>query len=209
MNAVTTLTRPRSVDVLARSPLARAGGVLVVDQPSGWAEALRSEVSSLVDTAVPAQIGASRSESDPYRVLHHLAGGPRLDAVYLGGEMQALLHSVTDVHWAPQGSRGSYSIYTAGCHLGAHRDLPGCDLTAIVVVEDTTPGGHALWCWPSRAKESLADIERDRSRGRVDVVGRPGQMIVVLGRVVPHLLPPIPAGAQRIVSPLCFTLVPD
>jgi hypothetical protein len=189
--------RRGAVTTLTSSMLVRGGGVAIVPLPGGWLGPLRTEVAALLDRAVPAQRDhpGPAGPSDPPRSMHHIAGGPALDQMYAAAALRAILTIVTGVHWRPQGRHASYSLYGAGGHLGPHRDLPGCDLT--------------LEYWPTRGVGPIGMIEAEPSRGRREVRARPGEALVILGRVVPHRLPPLPAGAQRVVAPLCFTLLGD
>lgn len=197
----------RHATALATSPLVRAGGALAIDLLDHVAlDALRAEVGARWQRAERAERGLHNDSTrgDPERSLAHIAAGSVLDELYAHRGLAQTLFELTNVEWQPLGEHGSYSIYNGLQHLGPHRDIEGCDITVIVIVHDDTPGGHPLWFWPTRAAAALGDIRRDPALSRRTLIGRPGQAVVLLGSVVPHQLPPLPAGCTRIVAPLCF-----
>ena len=158
---------------LAGGPLARAGGAVVVEVPGGVDE-LRRDVgrgardASRVRKAVPHDV----RKGDPDRSLLSITGGPGLEALYRGWALADLVTSVTGTPCVPLGSTASYSGYGPGDHLGVHRDIPGCDVTVIVVVDDTGDERgrpHPLWTWAERATEDLATIRATPRRGRQPV----------------------------------------
>ena len=215
MTSTETRTIDRSAVVgpqaraLASSPLVRAGGTIAIDLLDGSGlTALRSEVAAGWQQAKRAERAEHNDDrrGDPERSLEHVDAGPALDQLYADVGLAMALYELTGVHWQPLGPHASYSIYNGHQHLGPHRDIEGCDVTAIVIVHDDTPGGHPLWLWPGRASDSIEEIRRDPARGRRTVVGIPGQAVILLGSVVPHQLPELPSDHTRVVAPLCFGL---
>jgi hypothetical protein len=192
---------------LASSPLVRAGGAIAIDllDRSGLT-ALRSEVAASWHQATSAERAEHNDgrRGDPDRSLGHIDAGPVLDQLYADVGLAAMLYELTGAEWQPLGAHAGYSIYNGQQYLGPHRDIEGCDVTAVVIVHDDTPGGHPLWFWPGRAGDPLDEIRRDPLRGRRALIGRPGQAVVLLGSVVPHQLPKLPPDRTRIVAPLCF-----
>ena len=206
-----TLAPPSAMSArLSSSALMRNRGVGVVDLlERAEAGALRAEVVALLPHADTADRADGRDDvrGDPERRMSSVGAGPVLDRLYGDGRLLATLSGLTGIDWRPLGSHAAYSIYTGGHHLGPHRDIDGCDLTVIVAVYDDTPAGHPLWVWPSRAGAPISAIRAEPLRGRRAAVAGLGQAIVVLGSLVPHELPRLPAGCTRIVAPLCFTAV--
>lgn len=194
---------------LARGPLARAGGAVVVEVPGGVADLRRDVAAGARDaTRVRRATPHDARKGDPDRSLLSIAAGPGLDDLYLGEDLADLVSTVAGARCVPLGAGASYSGYGPGDHLGLHRDIPGCDVTVIVVVDDTGDERrrpHPLWTWPERATDSLAAIRATPRRGRRAVRARAGEAVVVLGSVVPHELPTLPAHQRRVIAPLCFT----
>lgn len=193
---------------LGSSRLASSGGVVVVDLlDNELLNSLRVEVSARWSLVQHSQRLAGNDDvrGDPDRSLQHIEAGPTLDALYGSTMLKFVLRSITEISCWPLGTHGAYSAYTGEQFLGPHRDVVGCDITVIVVVHDDTAGGHPLWVWPSRAREKLETIRANPTPGRVPVIGRPGQAIILLGSIVPHQLSPMPVGHTRIVAPFCFS----
>ena len=183
-------------------------GAVVVDllQPPLLVR-LRHESVKLGARAQPngRDYGVDETRGEPDRSVLQATGGPWLNALYGSAELVALLQAATGQLWRPSASHGMYSYYQGGAFLGPHRDIDGCDLTVIVVIQDDRPGGHPLWLWPDRRADPIRAIRAEPLVGLHSVSALPGQAIVILGGEVPHQLPPIAFGHRRIIAPLCFS----
>ncbi len=155
---------------------------------------------------------ADAEAGDPSRWLESAPGGPVLRDLFHAASTRAFLDQVTGRRCAPLGEQGSYSYYRSPDHfLGLHRDIEGCDVALITCISDV--GGNPASChgllriYPSRARESIAQIEADPARGVVHVRVPPSESLVCLGHLVPHGLVQLAPGQVRIVAPLCYEFV--
>lgn len=203
---------------LLRSPLMRAGGCGVVDQwlhPSvhialaGEATA-RQCVATSHDTAV--SDGEEIRGGEPARRFLSAPGGPIQQWVYRDPRTADALQSATGLNLEPTGTVGTFAYYCrAGDHLALHRDIDSCDVALITCLADTGAGPHAgggeQWLYPGRWQEPLSQIRRTSQRGGASVRLRPGQSLLLLGGLIPHLVSPVVTNQTRIVSLLCFRAV--
>ena len=136
-------------------------------------------------------------------------GGEVQDALYRCAGMAQFVGSLTGEPMRPTGVRGTFSYYDrGGDHLALHRDIDACEVAVISCLRDTggtsTRGGGHLCLYPTRVAEPLSAIRASPARGAVVCPLAVGQTIVLLGGVVPHVVLPIAAGRQRVVSILCY-----
>lgn len=208
------ITPLRIPDAVAASPLMSRGGFDVfagVLNARGLA-LMRSEADRLRPTARVSEVVDSDDEDvrggSPARRLASAPGGGVQDAFYASSWVLGFLKDVAGVPLVPTGERGTYSYYVQpGDHLALHRDIVTCDLAVITCLRDTygsAGGGGLLYLYPERHAEPLAAIRATPSRGAVAVRLEPGQTIVMFGGIVPHLLTPVGAGQERIISILCY-----
>lgn len=195
---------------LARSPLARAGGVIVVRLVDpGLLESLASEALAHHALATEARRAdpCDHERGAPDRWLEQAPGGPALRRLLHDPSTAGALAELTGTRWSPLGDQGSYSYYRRpGHHLGLHRDIRRCDLAAItcVAVDGDGTGGD-LEVLPAAAGTPLSGLRTEpAARARVLQL-RPGETAVLLGGVVPHRVTPVAGDRVRIVAPLCFT----
>ena len=202
------------VDALLGGPVARAGGVAVVDEVPDreTAYALAVEARSVYPTSTRQEChqgdDAEGRGGVPRRALQTAGGGQVQDAFYASPWLHASLGALCGVLVAPTGNRGSYSYYVQpGDFLDTHLDIDTCDVTLITVLHDdtdpTAPGG-GLAVYPHQFGASLARIRAAPGAGVTVVKARPGQSIVLLGGLVPHRVEPLGPSGQRIISALCF-----
>jgi len=76
---------------------------------------------------------------------------------------------------------------------------PGC-------IRDTGGAGGDLVVYPGAAGRRLAEVRADPERGARRVSLEPGDSVVLLGGIVPHLVTPLGEGHVRVVAPLCYHL---
>lgn len=219
--AVWEASGPRVAEVatigqlLARSELGRSGHAVITQVfDSTHLARLREEALTVHANAIESRVSAPNDlvHGDPDRWLESAPGGPELDRLLRDHVLLDLLHQVTGLSWRPAGPKGSFSYYRReGHHLGLHRDIDACELACISCVEDDCPTERGtsgvLRLYPTRIGEPLRDIRSSPHRGAVDVRLRPGQTIILLGGVVPHLLMPMGPKHLRIVAPLCYQAV--
>lgn len=212
---MTATRRPaRRAEQLAGSALVKAGGWRVERLLSGPAlAAVAAEAEACSAEATESVVEEPRDDDPrrghPDRRLESAPGGPVLRALYASPVLHALLARLTGAAWEPSGLQATYSYYRApGHYLGLHRDVDVCDLAVIACVADDGPaGGDAasgvLHAYPGRAGDTLAAIRADR-HGAVAIRLAPGDVVVLLGGVVPHEVSPVGGRRCRIVAPLCF-----
>lgn len=197
---------------LARSPLVQGGGFLRTRIVGA------DGLSRLVHDAEAAHASAVEAHETspgldargaPDRWLESAPGGSALQQFAESGDLLDVLIRATGVGWKSAGP-GSWSYYRReGHYLGLHRDLAVCDLAVITCVRADGSGSSdgVLRLWPTRAKESLAQI-RARPEGGIDVRLAPGESALLLGGVVAHQVTPLSHGQVRVVAPLCYQVLP-
>jgi hypothetical protein len=199
---------------VAASPLMKRGGFDVFE---GLLDAhglalMRSEAERMRSMARVSEVAASDGEEvrggSPARRLASAPGGSVQDAFYGSSWVLGVLNDVAGVPLVPTGGRGTYSYYVRpGDHLALHRDIVTCDLAVITCLRDrydAAGGGGLLHLYPERHAEPLSAIRAAPDRGAVPVRLGPGQTIVMFGGIVPHLLTPVDAGQERVISILCY-----
>lgn len=201
---------------LRRSDLFAMGGVGVVGDllQDGWLAALRAEARAQIRQATDVRNDSTdlpepRGGHPDCRYLS--APGEQVqDAFYRAPAVRRLLSAITACPVAATGGRGTYSYYCrAGDHLGLHRDIVTCDIAVISVLWDIGPAPSSLQVYPARMFDDLENIHDQPDRQRVAVTLTPGDSVVILGGVVPHLVSPAGPRAARVVSVLCYELGDD
>jgi hypothetical protein len=122
--------------------------------------------------------------------------------------MLRFLRQLTGVAPVPNSRFGGYIYYTRpGDYVGVHRDDETCEVAAITCLYDgphAAADGGALFVYPMRIAQPLAAIRATPDEGAVRLRLRPGQTLVMFGRLLPHAVLPVAAGQRRIVSALCY-----
>jgi hypothetical protein len=200
--------------LLAGSRLARAGGFSVarlVDSDGLLRlqqEAAELEASAVVAGVAPTGDGEARGYAD--RWLATAVGGPVLDSLLCAPAVLDFLVELTGLAWQPNGRLGTYSYYRQpGHYIGLHRDVRGCELALITCIRDTGGAGGDLIVYPGAAGRRLAEVRADPARGARRLRLEPGDSVVLLGGLVPHLVTPLGQGHVRVVAPLCYHLAPQ
>lgn len=200
-------------DRLLAGPVGRAGGVVVLDDVLSPADVrgLRCEALTVGRTAQrhlgdTRRIDAGRSDV-PGRALGSGPGSVRQDRTYHSSRVISLLSRWCGARLTPTGGRGTYSYYTRpGDHLDIHVDIPGCDVTLVTVLHDSTAAGDdggSLVVWTEHLGASLDAVRR--SDAPPAVVDAPaGTSVLLLGGLLPHAVLPLGAEGSRVVSALCF-----
>lgn len=212
MTAVLRGTAPPAARaMLAASPLARAGGFAVVrlldagGLPQLQREAAQAEAGAVEIGVPPTGDGETRGYAD--RWLATAVGGPALDSLLCAPAVLGLLAELTGLAWQPNGRYGTYSYYRAPGHfIGVHRDVQGCELALITCIRDTGGAGGDLIVYPGGAGRRLAEVRAAPDRGARRVAVAPGDSVVLLGGIIPHLVTPLGEGHVRVVAPLCYQL---
>ncbi|MHA7304566.1 hypothetical protein ACX80E_04860 [Arthrobacter sp. TMN-49] len=199
---------------LALGPLARGGGVTIVDGLPGVGRTaeLLAEAMGLYPGADDQRVldgdGARGRGGAPPRQLFTSGGGPVQDALYAALWLSDYLSTLCGAPVSPTGGRGSYSYYVRpGDYLGLHLDIDACDVTLITVLRDDSPPGDpagALLVHPGYRGADLNIVRGDPQGGVGMVKAEPGQSIVLLGGLVPHETVPVGENGPRIISALCF-----
>jgi hypothetical protein len=169
---------------------------LAADAGACHARAKRNE--SAKPSALPTRGGAPAraftvaSASAAHLQLHSDAG--------LTGALEAIL----GLPVVPSGG-GSYSWYErAGDFLGVHRDVLGCDATLITCLAGGGGPGE-LVAYPAAIGQPLDLVRRDM---RVPIPLEPGDSALLLGGFVPHEVLPIDGREVRLVSLMCYRIIP-
>lgn len=164
--------------------------------------ALVREVAGLNDDDADDEVPLQRRRS--------AIGGEVQEAIYHSRWMVRFLRKLTGVSPTPNSRFGGYIYYTrTGDHVGIHRDDETCEVVAITCLCDGPQGGPeggAFCVYPSRLSEPVAAIEAAPERGVVRLRLRPGQTLVMFGRIVPHSVLPVTDGQRRVVSALCYQI---
>jgi len=197
--------------MLAASRLARAGGFTVVRLVDDdgllrlQQEAAEREAGAVTAGVPPTGDGETRGYAD--RWLATAVGGPVLDSLLCAPAVLAFLAALSGLAWQPNGRLGTYSYYRSPGHfLGAHRDVRGCELALITCIRDTGGAGGELIVYPGAARRRLAEVRADPDRGALRVALAPGDSVILLGGIIPHLVTPLGEGHVRVVAPLCYQL---
>jgi hypothetical protein len=197
--------------VLAASRLARAGGFTVVRLVDDdgllrlQQEAAQCEAGAVTAGVPPTGDGETRGYAD--RWLATAVGGPVLDSLLCAPAVLAFLAELTGLAWQPNGRLGTYSYYRSPGHfLGVHRDVRGCELALITCIRDTGGPGGELIVYPAAAGRRLAAVRADPEHCARRVALAPGDSVVLLGGIIPHLVTPLGEGHVRVVAPLCYQL---
>lgn len=196
------------------SPLFQNGGFAVYEGLVNpyLHQHLLDEATGLQVTARRQLVSAPDSEDDrggtPERSLANATGGAILKAFYDSEWLITFLREATQLQLEPSGIQGTYSYYVQpGDFLALHRDIVTCELTLITTLyddADTADQGGSLCLYPQRWQEPLSAIRATPALGAIPVHLRPGQSILLLGGIIPHLLTPV-QDQKRIVSLLCFS----
>jgi hypothetical protein len=120
-------------------------------------------------------------------------------------ELRELAGELADAVVEPTYS--GYLFYEDGDFIGLHTDLPACELTLLVAVEDDCPplvvhpelagmGGEEL--------KALSEVSRGAPEGGLALPIVPGSTIALFGGGLPHQTRPIPEGRASIVATLCY-----
>jgi hypothetical protein len=199
------------------STLMQQGGFAVFeglpDAPT--LSALRAEAREVSHGAVRSEIlesdGTEWRGGHPARRFHNAAGGSVQNAFYNESGLCETLHGLVGLRVRPTGGQGTFTYYSsAGDHLALHRDVDACDLTMITCLEDSgdpNGAGGLLVAYPERALEPLSAIRQAPDQGAFGIRLHPGQTMILLGGIVPHLVLPVLPGQHRIVSLLCFEVL--
>jgi hypothetical protein len=175
------------------STLMQQGGFAVFeglpDAPT--LSALRAEAREVSHGAVRSEIlesdGTEWRGGHPARRFHNAAGGSVQNAFYNESGLCETLHGLVGLRVRPTGGQGTFTYYSsAGDHLALHRDVDACDLTMITCLEDSGD---------------------PNDQGAFGIRLHPGQTMILLGGIVPHLVLPVLPGQHRIVSLLCFEVL--
>lgn len=191
----------------------RQGGFAVFDAlvdgqaHNRWlSEALRRSKRARVSDVATSD-GAANGEP-PLQRRRCAWGGQVQGAIYHAGWMLQFLRELTGVAPVPNSRFGGYIYYTRpGDHVGIHRDDETCEVAAITCLYDgphAVADGGVLRVYPTRLAEPLAAIRATPEEGAVTLRLRPGQTLVMFGRILPHAVLPVTAGQRRIVSALCY-----
>lgn len=201
---------------LREGPLFRAGGVAVFDGLTDQRTLMMLCAEAQANyPACDRQVCVSDAGDDnrgglPARSLCSSGGGPVQDELYGWPHLHAFLSRLCGGPVLPSGSRGSYSYYVQpGDFLGLHLDIVTCDLTLITVLTDTSPqDGGALAVHRHDIGVPVSTLRAACYPNEEVIKASAGQHIVILGGIVPHRVLPLVAGGQRVISALCFELLP-
>lgn len=196
---------------LARSPLAAAGGVAIIDLlDEVTLRAIQAEADRSYANNVEHRLETPPSDpwdrGNPDRWLRSAAGGPVLAMLMASRKLTEVLDAQTGIAWSPLSPQGSFSYYDQpGHHLGVHRDIERCDLTCIICCDLTGTGsGSELMVYRSAVRTPLDHLRQGVVAGRA-VSLQPGQAALILGGLVPHKVTPVVGDLRRTVAPICFT----
>lgn len=114
--------------------------------------------------------------------------------------------------WAQPTGGGSFTYYeNTGDFLALHRDIITCDLAVITCLKETAPGnaGGGLLLYPKHLMASLSSVRMAGKAAGTLAPLRPGDTIALLGGIVPHEVMPMEPQQARIVSVMCYRVLPD
>ncbi len=212
----TDLLVPRIEAEIAASALYAAGGYAVVS-----ALFTQSEMAELRSEACTARPTGNRQVFAEFVPCEGRGGSPKrafLSApasqtqwrLFSAPPLMASIKRVTGLTVRPTGS-GSYTYYeSAGDFLALHRDIETCDLALITCIDEnsTSSGGGRLLVYPQYITEPLSTVHLAGPAAATAVWLRSGNTILLLGGMVPHELTPTKPGEERIVSVMCFQVLP-
>lgn len=122
----------------------------------------------------------------------------------------AWLQKISGLQAQPTGG-GSFTYYeNVGDFLALHRDIITCDLAVITCLKETGSENRdgGLLLYPRHVTEPLAKV---RVAGRAAAALAPlrrGDTIALLGGIVPHEVMPMQPHQERVVSVMCYRILP-
>ena len=176
---------------------------LVAEAVSARAKGRRNELAL---SEMPEERGGS-----PCRAFTSAPGRSVQWRLFSAPALLGWLRKVCDLWVQPTGG-GSFTYYeNAGDFLALHRDIITCDLAVITCLKETAPAnpGGGLLLYPKHVMASLSSV---RMAGRAAATPAPlryGDTIVLLGGIVPHEVMPTEPQQERIVSVMCYRVLPD
>lgn len=212
----TALYAPEIDAGIAESPLYASGGFTIIpDLFTG------AELEELHAEALSARASAVRSVSAEFIDNEGRGGSPQRAfftahadmsqwRLFNTPEIMALLNRLTGLAVVPTGG-GTFSYYECvGDFLALHRDVETCDLTALTCIQESEPasGDGKLLVYPEHIMEPLSTVRAaGRAAGR-SVPLRFGETAFLLGGIVPHEVTPMGSGSPRVVSVMCYRVIP-
>jgi hypothetical protein len=146
----------------------------------------------------------------PTRKLVYSGGGEVQNDLYAAPALVRFLERICGARVRPTGERGGFLYYTRrGDHIGLHLDVDKCELVVLTMLQDHSPPGTtggSYVIFPDHVGAAIPNVREAAQQGAgLRVKLRPGQSLVMLGGLVPHLVRPVDAQQARITSALCFT----
>jgi hypothetical protein len=197
----------------------RSGGFTIIEGAASpeHHSALLTEALQLYPGAREERVEESDREEirggSPARRFLTAAGGSAQECFYQSRSTIETLETVTGFSLIQTGQYGTYIFYARpGDHISVHRDMELCDLVSITCLCDESafdqPGG-LLYIYPTRLRDPLSTIRNTSHQGAWGVRLKPGQTAVLLGGYIPHGTIPLSSNQLRIVSVLCYRLLPS
>jgi len=146
----------------------------------------------------------------PCRAFTSAPGGVVQWRLFSAPALLASLAQICGLSAQPTGG-GSYTYYEeAGDFLALHRDIVTCDLAVITCLQETAPEhcGGGLLVYPRHMSEPLLSVRAAGRATAIPAVLRRGDTIALLGGIVPHEVIPMEQRRQRIVSVMCYRVLP-
>lgn len=198
------------------STLCASGGFAVIpglfaeeDFPELVAEAWSARAAGKRNVlAVPERL--EERGGSPCRAFTSAHGGTVQWRLFSAPMMVASLVQICGLSVSPTGG-GSYTYYeNAGDFLALHRDIITCDLALITCLKETAPEhqGGGLLVYPSHVREPLSSVRVAGRTAAMPVRLRLGDTIALLGGIVPHEVVPMEPRQERIVSVMCYQVLP-
>jgi hypothetical protein len=210
------LSVPETEVAIAASALYSAGGYVVIAELFTEREMaeLRAEALAVRPTGIRNEFaefvpGEGRG-GKPQRSFLSALGGQTHWRLFSSPAVIAFIKRITGLNVRPAGS-GSYTYYEpAGDFLALHRDIETCDLAVMTCIEENTEsGGGRLLVYSQYITESLSAVRAAGTSAATSVRLLRGGTIMLLGGMVPHEVTPTRPGEYRIVSIMCFQVLPN
>ena len=203
-------------EILASPLFVRRGFVIV---PALFTEQdleeLTAEAFAVRPTAVRNVLEADRAEAlerggAPARAFASAHGRAVQWRLFSAPALLTPVRELCGLTAVPTGG-GSFTYYEQpGDFLGLHRDIVTCDLAIITCVRETasSSAGGSLLLYPEYSFELLSAVSAAGRAAGTAAHLRRGDTIILLGGIVPHEVLPMERGQDRIVSVMCYRILP-